>query len=210
MAGYPFHHEVQECFPDFDYNNPVGDRNVLCDMANPNNKVGQQQRAFTTYWALKTCGPLDLGLDLGAHRGLTPFCIHLDLYGAGAPHPFYGGGAYISDVIGNAADLSIFPKGAFPYIASNHSLEHMPVSGDSGATALLIEWMARLRPGGLLALVLPDNDFNDVLKMDADHKHAWGASDFRRRILDPAGVHVVEYDTFHNKFSFNVLLKRPE
>ena len=63
---YPFHHEVQKC-PDFNYREPAGDRVVICDMRNPGNMVGHQQRAVSCWWALKQCGPTDLGLDLDHH-----------------------------------------------------------------------------------------------------------------------------------------------
>jgi hypothetical protein len=130
MTFYPnIHEEVQRVFPDFDYNAPVGRREVICNMADPNNKVGHQQRAFTTYWALKTCGPLDLGLDIGSTRGLTPYCIHLDKFANGKPHPVYTDQeSVLADVCLDMADLSVLPDTCFPYLCSNHSLEHADVS----------------------------------------------------------------------------------
>lgn len=210
--GYPFHEEAQKHFPGFDYRAPVGDRAVVCDYRHPGNQVGHQQRSFTVYWALKKCGPLDLGLDFGSPKGMTPHCIHVDVFGGGGTHPFYGGGRYLADVARDACDTSIYPDDAFPYVASNHSLEHMAVPGDDGAADLLARWIRKLRGGGLLALVLPDNDHFDVLASDRDHKHAWGHSDFRRRVLDRAlelgGARLLEYDTLDNHFSFNALLEK--
>ena len=213
---YPNVHEtVRRYFPDFDYNAPSGDRNVLCDMRNPGNMVGHQQRAVTTYWAIETCGPLDLGLDIGSPKGMTPLCVHVDLWGSGESHPFYGGGAYLSDLIAAGEDVdSLVPKNSLPFIASNHSLEHMgsPEGGDGAIVDLLGRWTALLRPGGVLAMVIPDNDHNDVLKMDRDHKHAWGAKDFQPRILAPllekVSCEVIGFDTLNNHFSFDVILRK--
>lgn len=211
------HPQVLPFFPDYKYWEPSGDRNVLCDMRNPKNAVGHQQRAFTVYWALKCCGPLDLGIDIGSARGLTPHCVHVDLYGTGAPHPFYGGGPYRTDVVRDGADLlSVFPKDTFPFLSSNHSLEHFGAErhggGDGGVVKMLADWVSILRVGGTLAMIVPDNDHFDVMKSDKDHKHAWGHSDFRRRVLDQAvavsNAEVVEYDTLNNHFSFNVVLRR--
>jgi len=249
MDTYPgMYEELQRYFPKFDYANPVGDRAVLCDMSNPDNKVGHQQRAFTCYWAMKFCGPLDLGLDLGSARGLTPYCIHVDKFATGEPHPHYESkDPTWSDVIGDMADLSVFPKNAFPYVCSNHSLEHVdvsrflghvvprPVAGqkrditdearrnwislyprwrDAYDKALVdvmrTQWLRVLRPGGHLAIVVPDNGSFDVLGCDSDHRHAWNPAQFKEGILDRLAdvCDVVELDTLKNKFSFNVLLRK--
>jgi predicted SAM-dependent methyltransferase len=155
---------------------------------------------------------MNMGLDLGSPKGMTPFCIHTDIFGSGAVHPFYGGGRYLADVVHDAGDVSIFPTDAWSYIASNHSLEHMNVPGDEGTVDLLERWVALLRQGGVLAMVIPDNDHFDVLASDRDHRHAWGAKDFRTRVLDrvleKTGMQLVEYDTLDNHFSFNVILRK--
>ena len=208
------HPVVQQYFPGFDYKSPAGDRAVLCDMRNPGNMVGHQQRAFSVWWALQTCSPLDLGLDLGSPKGLTPYCIHVDLFGTGQSHPFYGGGPYLADIAYNAASIDQFvPKNSMPFINSNHSLEHMPaIGGDIGIIDLVCRWIELLRSGGVLAMVIPDNDYFDVMASDKDHKHAWGHTDFGMRVLDHvakrSNSEVVEFDTFDNHFSFNVVLKK--
>ncbi len=214
MSENLWHTDVLQHFPNYDYNNPVGDRAVICDYRNPRNMVGQQQRAFSVFWALKQCHALDLGLDLGSHKGLTPYCIHVDRWGDGKPHPIYGG-RYEADVVLDASELTpVFPEDRFPYITSNHSLEHMGPEkcADSQTVKIVCGWIRALRPGGILAMVVPDNDCFDVLKSDKDHKNAWGHSDFRRRVLDEAlaatGAELVEFDTFHNHFSFNVVVRR--
>jgi hypothetical protein len=209
------HPKTRKFFPGFDYKNPAGDRSVLCDMRNPGNQVGEQQRAFQVWWALETCGPLDLGLDIGSCKGLTPFCSHVDLYGMGGAHPFspegYGYGSdYKSDVVWDARRIhEIVPQASLPFISSNHSLEHM---GDD-IVELLVRWIGRLRHNGILALVVPDNAHFDVLASDRDHKHAWSAASFKRdvlaRILTRCEVELVEFDTFNNNhFSFNIVLRK--
>jgi SAM-dependent methyltransferase len=209
---YPFHFQVQEYFPDFDYKKPKGDRAVLCDFRNPGNMVGHQQRAFSVYWALKKCSPTDLGLDIGSPKGLTPYCIHVDLFGDGQVHPYYGGGPYFSDVVGDAGKEMPFPKGGFPYITSNHSLEHMGPAGDDAAIAVLERWVGLLRPDGILAAILPDNDLWDTMAGDKDHKHAWGHSDFSARILgrvmDSTKCDLIAYNELDNNFSFDFVIQK--
>lgn len=208
-TGAEFHKSVLEWFPEYRYWEPKGDRNVVCDMRNPQNQVGHQQRAFSMYWAFKCCNPLDPGIDVGSPRGLTPYCMHVDLFGTGASHPFYGGGAYRSDIVWDGSRLAeIFPADTAPLVLSNHSLEHMP--GDP--VACVKGWLRVLRQGGILAMVIPDNDHFDVLASDRDHKNAWGASDFRQRVLDRAltegNAELTEYDTFKNHHSFNVVARK--
>lgn len=202
-----------EKYPDFDYRKPAGDRSVWHDMRNPQNQVGHQQRAFTVWHAIEMCGPTDMGLDLGSPKGLTPFCAHIDVFGDGRVHPFYGGGAYKADIAWDATRIhEIVPSESLPHIASNHSLEHMPANGDSGIVEVLKRWISLLRGGGTIAMIIPDQDAFDVLASDKDHKHAWGHSDFRRRVLDQvlaeANCELLDYNSFQNNFSFDVVMKK--
>lgn len=210
---YPFHQQVQEFFPGFDYRNPSPGIRERCDMRRPDNVVGHQQRAFSTYWAVKQCSPTDLGLDLGSPRGLTPYCVSVDVFGDGSPHPFYGGGRYLADVVRDATDVSCFPNDAWPLVNSNHSLEHIPVAGDNGIIEVLERWYGLLKQGGVLAMIVPDNAHFDVMASDKNHYHAWSHADFRPRVLDEllrrTRAELVEYDTLQNHFSFDVVLKRP-
>lgn len=204
------HAEVCKFFPDFDYRNPVP--GAVTVMGPSNNCVGHQQRAFQTWWSIQQCGPLDLGLDIGAHRGLSPFCIHVDKYYDNQnAHPYYGG-VIGCDVVADATSVAMFPKGVFPLIGSNHSLEHMPVDGDGGTVELLKTWVGLLRQGGVIALIVPDNWYWDVKASDADHKHAWSHIDFRGRVLDravaEANCELVEYDTLKNNFAFNAVIRK--
>ena len=152
IEAYPdVHREVHEAFPEFDYHNPAGDRSVALTYSHPENKVGHQQRAFCLWWATELCGPLDLGLDLGSHRGLTPLCVHVDkLYDGVHEHLFYGGVAS-ADVVQDATALSALPPNTFPLVVSSHSIEHMPAPGDDGIVAVLELWLSKLRSGGVLA-----------------------------------------------------------
>lgn len=214
-AAYPdVHAEVQKWFPNFDYRQCTGDRNIVCRMdSGVDNKVGHQQRAFGCWWAIEMGGPIDAGLELGSPRGMTPHAVHVDVFGDGRVHPFYGGGRYTADIAYDAAGITaICPADTFPFIISNHSLEHMP-GDDAAIVAMLGRWTTLLRPGGgILAMIVPDNEWFDVMGSDRDHKNAWGHTDFRPRILDPllarGGLSIVEYDTLDNHFAFNCVIRR--
>jgi len=152
------------------------------------------------------------------------------MYTGDQEHPIYGGRAACDAIADGAALIGRFPRGIFPLIVSNHSLEHMPAAGDAGVVDLLADWISLLRPrvagsdtpAGVLAMVVPDNASFDVLGSDRDHKHAWSSGNrdfrgrpcasFKERVLDPllarGGCRLEEYNTFHNRFSFNVVLER--
>lgn len=192
---------------------------MICRMDNPKNMVGHQQRAFSCFWGIEKGSPTDLGLDLGSSKGMTPYAMHVDLFGDGKTHPFYGGGPYLADVAWDATRIhELVPATSLPFITSNHSLEHMPASNDEGIVDLLVRWTNLLRPGGILAMIVPDNDYFDVWACDKDHKRvgpkAWGHSDFRQRVLDKllaqrvVPVTLQDYDTLDNHFSFDVVVER--
>src|SRR5580765_8052656 len=163
------HGEVQRLFPGFDYHNPACDR-ALFSMRRPDNIVGHLQRALTEYWGHKTCSANDLGLDIGCGQCVTTGCEGVDFY-RGDNHPHYGGGYYpdfqaqMEDMAhainrnGNTVDLR---TGTRPYIASNHSIEH--IQGDV-AEVLRHQWLPCLRSGGIIAIVTPDQHHCDMLKI---------------------------------------------
>lgn len=217
------HPQVLPFFPYFDYRHPVD--GAVLDFSRHDNCTGHQQRAVTTWWAIEKCSPLDQGLDLGSPKGLTPFCSHIDVFGYGGEHPLdrYKGvrkdgslmpSSYKADFAYDAANIhEIVPQSSLPYIASNHSLEHMPPAGnDDAIVEIVCRWMSLLRQGGVLAMVVPDNDHVPVLQIDADHKNAWGHSDFRPRVLDKVlsrGIaREISFNTLNNRFSFDVVLER--
>jgi hypothetical protein len=210
---YPdVHGGTYEKYPEFDYRKPAGDPAVWHDMRNPSNQVGHQQRAFNVWWAIEMGAPMDLGLDLGSPKGLTPFAIHVDVFGNGQPHPLYGGGEYKTDIAYDASRIhELVPPASLPFISSNHSLEHMP-GNDATIRETLCRWIGLLRQGGVLAMIIPDNAAFDVMGSDRDHKNAWSNSDFRSRVLDDVlaktGATLVDFHTLRNNFSFDVVLRR--
>lgn len=210
-ANPDLHATVQHYFPDFDYRRREG---LDLNYASLSNVVGHQQRAMTCWWAVEKCAPLDLGLDFGSHRGLTPLCIHVDKwYDNQNEHPIYGG-KIPTDIIADvsaAESLRAFSPSTFPCIVSSHSLEHMP-GGDERIVELLCTWHGLLRQGGALVIVVPDHQRVNVWSADKDHKSAWGHDDFRPRVLHPllqrTGAKLIDYDTLQNNYSFDVVIER--
>lgn len=199
------HPEVLECIPDFDYLHPKHPE--LCDMSRTDNVVGQQQRAFSVWWALDQCLPTGRpGLDIGSGSEITPWTIGIDQYRG--EHPVYTG-LCLPTIVCRGEDLSMFGDAFFTLVLSNHSIEHM--EGDI-VSMLRCQWLRVLEPGRYLAMVVPDNAYFDVLACDPSHVNAWTAVEFEEQIITPLLdiVEVREFDTLNNNFSFNVVLRKKD
>lgn len=225
------HQQVLPFFPR--YLPRIRHPSAITDYRDPNNAVGHMQRGLLTYYAIKSFIESNggIGLDLGGAGVQHPACLSLDLCG-NEPHPVYGGAYTGVHVKGDAADLSRFLDNSFSCVLSNHLVEHLPCmklignetaeekiklscSGKEIADILRYHWLRVLRPGGWFVHVVPDNEHamdggSHVFYQDPSHQHAWSAREFRQNVLDQIKdlVDVIEYDTFFNHFSFNLVLRK--
>lgn len=70
-----------------------------------------------------------------------------------------------ADIQADAGDLFFITGATFDSVVSRHCFEHLP-----DPTATLREWLRILRPGGKLAMVLPNDHWRDFIALDSDHK----------------------------------------
>lgn len=225
------HQQVLPFFPTYDPHNPAPD--IIIDYRDSGNCTGHQQRAFMNYWAIRSFVESNggIGLDAGGAGVIHPACLSFDLCG-NEPHPTYHGPYSNVQVKGDASDLSMFLDNSFSCILSLHLIEHLAcfrLRGDETAEEkiklacpgreigdiLRYHWLRVLKPGGYLASIIPDNKAavdggSHVFHQDSSHAHAWSADEFRRTVLSQVLdlVEMVEFDTFDNHFSFNLVLKK--
>lgn len=200
-TGYEY---LLEHFPDYDYRRARQPERL--DYSRPDNVTGHQQRAFNVWWAIEECWKKGAeGLEIGSGGVHTPWCLSTDAYDTDA-HPVYGGGCHPHRVI-RGEDLSELGDETFRLILANHVVEHLP--GDVGGI-LRHHWLRVLEPGGVIAVVLPDQHYVDVLAIDRDHKHAWTAPEFRSQVLEPLQdlAEIVEFDTLNNRFSYQAVMRK--
>ena len=225
-----FHTQVLDYFPDYDVSKPMPGN--IVDYRSPFNITGHQQRAYLCYHALKAFEEHRvIGLDLGGAGVIMPMCLSLDSCG-NEPHPTYHGPYSGVQVKGDAADLSMFLDNSFSCIISLHLIEHLSclrLRGDETAEEkirlacpgreigdiLRYHWLRVLKPGGYIASIIPDNKAavdggSHVFYQDPSHAHAWSANEFRQNVLSQiiSLVDVIEYDSFSNFFSFNLVLRK--
>jgi len=193
-------------FPGYDYHKLAdGVDPVRLDYRRPDNLAGHQQRCFTVYWALEGGAHGGIGIDVGCGELIHPHCLGIDKY-QGDAHPDYPSPTkanYHPHLVLRADKPLPFTDSCFDFLISHHSLEHM---FDTEWT--LREWIRIVKPGGVLAIVMPDGAYGDT--MDKDHKVEWIARGFKEDVLAEVAdlVEVVEFDTFDNHFSFNVVLRK--
>jgi len=196
--------ELLQWFPEYDYAHPLEPEKM--DYRRPDNLTGYQQRCFIVKWAIEQCGRTgNVGLDIGSFGVHTPYCLSTDKFST-EHHPDYRGGQCIPQLKLSGEDLSLIGDATIPLITGNHVMEHL--SGD--LVTILRHWHTKLIPGGIVAQVIPDNAYSDVFAMDPTHTHNYSSSEFKEFILEEVKdiYDIVEFDSFDNHFSFNVVLKK--
>jgi len=130
------------------------------------------------------------GIDIGCGgRKTTPDCIGVDLLAAGERGTVgvVAGVESRADVQASGDDLHMFRAGELDFVVARHNLEHYV-----DPARALQEWGRVLRPGGHLALVLPDETCLDTLALDPSHKHAFTPESLRRLVRLVGGFDEVE------------------
>jgi len=223
---------LMEFFEAMDYHRPLVAPHRVNDIRRPDNVVGHWQRCVNITWAIKQCYLTGgVGLEFGSAGVHTPWCLNTDVRtGLPSHYPpdvsvkdrsivqghmrvsaddpkdsFIRHDAVCADdelVYGTKA----FRDNAFSLIVANHVLEH--TKGDP--VELLTEWVRILSPGGVIALVIPDNNWFDVMKCDPDHQHAWTSLEFLNIAERVPGVEVVEHtgEIQPNYHSFATILRK--
>ena len=203
---FPSGHEyLLPMFPEYDYLRPHEPEKM--DYARPDNQVGYQQRCFIVKWAIEQCGRTGkVGLDIGSYGIMTPYCLSTDKFMTES-HPDYNGGSCIPQLKISGEDLSIIGNGTIPLIVGNHVFEHL--TGDV-VKLLREQWLPKLCVGGVIAQVIPDNYYCDVMSMDSSHKQCWTAKEFEQlvlgQILDVSEV--VSFNRLRNNFSFEFVVRK--
>lgn len=191
-------------FEDYDYRRPKFDP-ARFDYSRPDNETGNQQRTFNIWWAIEQCWKTgSIGLEIGSGAQPTPWCLNIDCFSTDH-HPVYNNVCHPQMVLRGDVRLP-FENESFSLVLANHVVEHL--EGD--VVEHLRDWIRVLKPTGMLAIVLPDQAYNDVLKMDPSHLHAWTAQQFYAEVISKLIniTDIVEFDTFKNNFSYNAVLRK--
>lgn len=208
---------------------------VSMDYRRADNQAGHGQRGFIVYWGLAAF--LESNgipfVDVGSAGVQTFGGISTDIRGNG-DRDNYNGTMNGVCIKADAANLAVFQDGSLSAVIGNHIGEHISCSLLKGnedwikkkqlackgleiRDVIKNEWLRVLRPGGYIAMVIPDEYHatkagTSVFLADTEHQHAWTAQSFKKWILQPliedGLVTLEEFDTLDNHFSFNFCVKK--
>ena len=94
-------------------------------------------------------------------------------------------------------------------IQSCHSFEHM-----ENPLETLQEWIRILKPGGLVLLIVPDNDFcqhnmDENIKLGDRCFTALSAEEWKEQVFDKLqGVEILQFNRKRNNFDFEAILRK--
>jgi len=124
------------------------------------------------------------GIDLGCgHNKCHPNAIGVDIF------PFK-----VVDVIADARDLWMFKDNELDFIVATHILEHM-----QDVKTVLWEWCRTLKPGGILAIAVPDGEAHPKWICSTGHKINLGPVNLRILLQRVIGMELLESGIVPNK-----------
>ena len=105
--------------------------------------------------------------------------------------------ASAADIRASGDDLRMFRDGELDYVVSRHNLEHYV-----DVVKTLLEWRRVLKPGGTLAIVVPDERAGDTIYLDPTHKHCFTPESLERLVTIIGGFDVIRSEIVIPRWSF--------
>jgi SAM-dependent methyltransferase len=148
------------------------------------------------------------GIDVGCGGAKT----HLDAIGVDIIPPgdmgtlaSQKGRVSQADVAASGDDLHMFGDGELDYVIARHNLEHYV-----DPLKTLLEWRRVLKPGGVIGLILPDDDEFDTLRADSTHLSVFTKTSIRNLVSLIDGLQVAAIGTSRHKWSFYAIVEKVE
>jgi predicted SAM-dependent methyltransferase len=147
------------------------------------------------------------GIDVGCgHRKTHPDAIGIDLVIKGEvlnSAANVAGRLSQADIKATGDQLSMFGDNSLDYVIQRHNLEHY-----QDPIRAIQEWKRILKPGGILAMVVPDDDVCDSIHLDPSHKHVFTQSSLFRIIELIGGMRVVHMGPLLFRWSFICVIEK--
>jgi SAM-dependent methyltransferase len=148
------------------------------------------------------------GIDVGCgYRKTTLECIGVDIVPRGEPGRAgsVAGRPSAADICASGDALTMFQDGELDFVVARHNLEHYvdPVKA-------LQEWKRVLRPGGALAVLVPDERALNTIALDPTHKHVFTPESLTRLVKLIGGLRIVKVETVVADWSFLCACERED
>ncbi len=146
------------------------------------------------------------GIDVGCgHRKVSENCIGIDILPKG------GKGKYgcikkrtsTADICTSGDRLQMFSDGELDFVVSRHNLEHYV-----DVIKTLLEWKRVLNPGGIMAVILPDERGLNTIALDPTHKHVFTPESFLRYLNLMGGFEIIKVEEVIPGWSFICVCKK--
>ncbi len=148
------------------------------------------------------------GIDVGCGADkVTANCIGVDILKPGelGKHGVVANRKSTADVFATGDELTPFASGELDFVVAKHNLEHYV-----DLVKVLQEWKRVLKPGGHLAVVVPDERAGDTVFLDPTHKHCFTPDSLSRLIRLIGGFEIVECRTVVAQWSFLLAARKNE
>jgi SAM-dependent methyltransferase len=148
------------------------------------------------------------GIDVGCgHRKTHPDAIGVDMTPKGTAGSVGNVAGNISqaDIHASGDQLDMFKDGELDYLVQRHNLEHY-----QDVIKTLQEWKRVVRPGGILGMVIPDDDCCNTIQLDPTHLHVFTRSSFKRLIDLIGGLEILHIDVLLKDWSFVCVLQKTD
>ncbi len=146
------------------------------------------------------------GIDVGCGGSKThQNAIGVDLIAPGevGDKASQKGIASQADIYASGDDLNMFADGELDYVIARHNLEHY-----IDPLKTLLEWKRILKTGGVIGLVLPDDNAFDTIHADKTHTHVFTQSSFRNMISLIPGLEIAEMGISQANWSFYAIVEK--
>lgn len=145
------------------------------------------------------------GIDVGCgHRKTSDNCIGVDLVKKGdlGQVGCITGKNSQADICASGDYLYMFNDGELDFVIARHNLEHY-----IDVVKTLREWKRVLKKGGVMAIILPDeNGLNKVgkrgVELDSTHEHSFTQESFANIIDAIGGLEIIKLRTVIKNWSF--------
>lgn len=131
-----------------------------------------------------------VGLDVGCgSRKTHPDAIGIDIIPKNTPGTFGSERRQFSqaDMCLSGDNMYLFADNVFDYIVARHNLEHY-----QDPVIALTEWKRVLKKGGILGVVLPDDEYLDTIALDPTHKHAFTQDSYKNMLNAIGGFKITK------------------
>ena len=148
------------------------------------------------------------GIDVGcSHRKTHPDAIGVDITPNGTAGSVGNATGKLSqaNIVTSGDQLDMFVDGELDYLVQRHNLEHY-----QDIVKTLQEWKRVVKPGGILGMVIPDDEFCNTIQLDPTHLHVFTQSSFRRLIDLIGGLEILHMDVLLKEWSFVCILQKTE